>query len=128
VAYEYNVPQTGDACELLRSLPDGCTPLIFFDPQYRDVLDKLDYGNEGARQKGRAELPAMTSDYIDDVCRESARVLAPSGYLMRWSDTFNLCDAHHLRIADVLKCVDLIAWDHLRPGNGYRSCRRASDA
>ena len=28
------------------------------------------------------------------------------------------------RIADVVKCVDLIAWDNLRPGNGYRSRRR----
>ena len=30
-----------------------CTPLVFFDPQYRGVLDKLKYGNEGADRKGR---------------------------------------------------------------------------
>jgi hypothetical protein len=53
----------GDALALLRSLPDGCTPLVFFDPQHRGVLDKLQYGNEGARQKGRFALPAMTGDY-----------------------------------------------------------------
>ena len=51
-----NVAQQGDALELLRSLPDGCTPLVFFDPQYRGVLDKLAYGNEGARQRERAKL------------------------------------------------------------------------
>ena len=34
-----NVVQRGDALTLLRSLPDGCTPLVFFDPQYRGVLD-----------------------------------------------------------------------------------------
>ena len=113
-----NVIQRGDALTLLRSLPDGCTPLVFFDPQYRGVLDKLGYGNEGARQKGRFALPAMTGDYIDQCCRETARVLAPGGYLLRWSDTFHLCEADHLRIADVLKCVDLIAWDNLRSGNG----------
>jgi site-specific DNA-methyltransferase (adenine-specific) len=119
-----NVVQRGDALALLRSLPDGCAPLVFFDAQYRGVMDKLQYGNEGARQKGRFALPAMTGDYIDQCCREAARVLAPSAYLLRWSDTFHLCEGDHLRIADVLKCVDLIAWDNLRLGNGYRSRRR----
>jgi site-specific DNA-methyltransferase (adenine-specific) len=39
-------------------------------------------------------------------------------------DTFHLCGGDHLGIAGVLKCVDLIAWDNLRPGNGYRRRRR----
>jgi hypothetical protein len=39
------------------------------------VLDRLNYGNEGERQRGRLSLPAMTSDYIDACCREAARVL-----------------------------------------------------
>jgi site-specific DNA-methyltransferase (adenine-specific) len=123
-AYQFNVAQKGDALELLRSLPDGCTPLGFFDPQYRAVLDKLKYGNEGARQKGRARLPAMTDDYIDECCREIARVLTRSGYLLLWADTYNMCQAHHLRVADIVPCVDLIVWDSQRPGNGYRSRRR----
>ena len=119
-----DVALRGDALTLLPSLPDGCTPLVFFAPQYRGVLEKLQYGNEGARQKGRFALPAMTGDYIDQCCREAARVLAPGAYLLRWSDTFHLCEGDHLRIADVLKCADLIAWDNLRPGNGYRTRRR----
>jgi site-specific DNA-methyltransferase (adenine-specific) len=114
----------GDALVLLRSLPDGCTPLVFFDPQHRGVLDKLQYGNEGARQKGRFALPAMTGDYIDQCCREGARVLKPSGYFGLWVDTFHLCEGDHRRVADVLPCVDLIAWDSLRPGMGYRTRRR----
>jgi site-specific DNA-methyltransferase (adenine-specific) len=122
--YHRNVAQQGDALELLQSLPSDYTPLVFFDPQHRDTLDRLAYGNEGARQKGRAQLPAMTSDYIDACCREAARILRSSGYLQLWADTFRLCEADHLRIADVLKCVDLIAWDNQRPGNGYRSRRR----
>jgi site-specific DNA-methyltransferase (adenine-specific) len=121
--YERNVPQSGDALALLGSLSDCCTPLVFFDPQYRGVLDKLKYGNEGAPQRGRFSLPPMTSDYIDACCREAARVLMPSGYLFRWTDTFHLCEGDHLRVVG-LKCVDLIAWDNLRPGNGYRSRRR----
>ena len=119
-----NVVQRGDALTLLRSLPDGCTPLVFFDPQHRAVLDKLKFGNEGERQRGRAGLPAMLESYINDCCRESVRVLTPSGYLMRWVDTFTLCEARHLPIIDVIKPVDLIAWDSLRIGNGYRSRRR----
>ena len=109
--YRRNSAQRGDALALLQSLLDCSTPLVFFDPQHRETLDRLAYGNEGARQKGRVLLPAMTSDYIDACCREAARVLRPSGYLLQWVDTFRLCEAYHLRIADVLKCVDLIAWD-----------------
>ena len=43
-------------------------------------------------------------------------MLKPSGYLLRWIDTYHLCEADHLRVADVCRCVDLIAWDNLRPG------------
>jgi site-specific DNA-methyltransferase (adenine-specific) len=120
-----NITQTGDALTLLQSLPDSAAALVFFDAQHRAVLDKLQFGNEGERQRRRAQLPAMTEDYIDACCTEIARVLAPSGYLMRWLDTYCLVEAHHLRIPrDVLAPVDLIAWDSLRPGQGYRSRRR----
>jgi site-specific DNA-methyltransferase (adenine-specific) len=66
----------------------------------------------------------MGEDYIDACCREIARVLVPSGYCMHWLDTYRLCEAHHLRVADCLKSVDLIAWDNLRLGMGKRSRRR----
>ena len=33
-------------------------------------------------------------------------------------------EAQHLQIADIIQCVDLIAWDNCRIGNGYRSRRR----
>jgi len=122
--FRRNSAQRGDALDLLQSLPDYCTPLVFFDLQHRDTLDRLAYGNEGARQKGRALLPAMTSDYVDASCREASRILEPSGYLPEWADTYRLCEGFHLRIVDVLKCVDLIAWDSERIGNGYRSRRR----
>jgi site-specific DNA-methyltransferase (adenine-specific) len=123
--YQRNIAQRGNALALLQSLPDCCTSLIFFDPQHRDVLDKLQYGNEGERQKGRAMLPAMTVEFIDACCRESMRVLRPSGYLMRWIDPFGLCTGQHLRVVDeTCECVDLIAWDNLHQGMGYRSRRR----
>jgi site-specific DNA-methyltransferase (adenine-specific) len=120
-----NVAQTGDTLELLRSLPDGCTPLVFFDPQHRSTLDRLKFGNEGQRQRRRAQLPAMSEEYIDSSCIEIARVLRPSGYLMLWSDTYRLVEASHLRIPRaLLEPVDLIAWDNLRQSMGKRSRRR----
>jgi site-specific DNA-methyltransferase (adenine-specific) len=122
--YQQNVTQGGDAMALLESLPDHCSPLIFFDPQHRGVLDYLQFGNEGARQRGRARLPAMSKSYIDDVCFESVRVLKPRGYLMRWVDTYCLCEGHHLGVAFAVKPVDLIAWDNLRLGMGRRTRRR----
>jgi len=127
--YKRNHPQSGDALALQQSLPDCCTPLIFFDPQHRAVLDKLQYGNEGARQKGRAMLPAMSADFITQCHLEIARVLMPSGYLMLWLDTFRVGEAlngHGLGLADVLQVVDIVAWDSGRWGNGYRS-RRCGD-
>jgi site-specific DNA-methyltransferase (adenine-specific) len=111
--------QRGDALMLL---PSDAVPLVFFDPQHRAVLDHLKFGNEGARQRGRALFPAMSEDAIAAIENEIARILAPTGYLMRWADTFGLCEAHHLRIP--LKTVDLIAWNSLRIGMGKRSRRR----
>jgi site-specific DNA-methyltransferase (adenine-specific) len=129
-----NVAQRGEALDLLRSLPPEYSPLAFFDPQRRDVLDRLKFGNEGARQRGRARLPPMSEDYIDDCCREIARVLTPGGYLLRWMDTFGVCEAQHLHLTTGLKAfdfepfnlksVDLIAWDSLRIGMGKRTRRR----
>jgi hypothetical protein len=57
--WKRNVAQHGDALDLLTSLSDACAALAFFDPQHRAVLDKLKFGNEGARQRERCALPAM---------------------------------------------------------------------
>src|SRR5262249_41686659 len=129
ITMSWNIAQHGDALTLLQSLSDGCTPLVFFDPQHRSVLNKLKFGNEGERQRGRAKLPAMSDDYIDTCCIESARILKPSGYLMLWADTYRLCEGYHLRIPrKLLQTVDLIAWDNMQQpgGNGKRS-RRCGD-
>ena len=122
--YQRNSPQHGDALTLLQSLSDCCTPLAFFDPQHRDNLNKLKYGNEGARQRERCKLPQMSNDYVEACCREMARVLKPSGYLMQWQNAFQVGTGTHLRLADVLPCVDIIAWDNGRISNGYRARRR----
>ena len=105
-----------------RRCADAYSPLGFFDPQFRELLDRQNYGNEGERQSARARLPAMSADYIDAITIEFARVLQPSGYLMRWTDKFCLCEGHQLRVpSSVLKVVDLIATDNARIGQGCRS-------
>jgi site-specific DNA-methyltransferase (adenine-specific) len=121
-AFAQNVMQRGDALELLRSLPDAYSPLGFFDPQFRELLERQKYGNEGERQSARARLPAMSADYIDTAVIEFARVLRPSAYLMRWTDKYCLGMGYHLRIpSNVLKLVDIIVTDIDRKGQGYRS-------
>ena len=46
--------------------------------------------------KGRVNLPAMSeSRHRRGPVERSVRVLAPSGYLLRWIDTFGLCEGHH---------------------------------
>jgi hypothetical protein len=78
----------------LQSFTATSSPLVFLDPEFRGPLDRLKFGNEGERQRGRASLPAMSETYIDAIAFEIARVLAPSGYCMRWVDTFSLFEAH----------------------------------
>jgi site-specific DNA-methyltransferase (adenine-specific) len=124
-AFARNVAQHGDALELLTSLSAACSPLVIFDPQYRGVMDKLAYGNEGARQKGRCALPQMTDEFIVTCLRAGARVLRPSGYLMLWSDKFNVLEGrHHRPVADVLQTVDLIYWENGLQGLGSRARSR----
>jgi site-specific DNA-methyltransferase (adenine-specific) len=124
VVPHHDVPARGDALILLRSLPECSATAAFFDPQHRSTLDRLKYGNEGARQKARHALPAMSDRYIKKCCNEIARVLRPSGYFFLWADAFRLCRGDHLRVKKILPCVDLVAWDSLRPGMGYRTRRR----
>jgi site-specific DNA-methyltransferase (adenine-specific) len=122
--FRRNAAQRGDALTLVQSLQDGCSPLAFFDPQHRENLEKLRYGNEGSRQGERCRLPQMPSAYIEACSREIARVLVPSGYLFLWVNAFGLCEGAHLRLRDVLQCVDLLAWDNQCLSMGYRLRRR----
>ena len=51
----YNKKNLIDGIELLRIIKNGSLKVVFFDPQYRGVLDKLSYGNAGkSRGKERA--------------------------------------------------------------------------
>lgn len=113
--------------DLLELLPSQSIKVAFFDPQYRGILDKLSYGNEGKdRGKERSILPQMTDDTIRHFILGIERVLRPSGYLFLWVDKFHLVEGVQSWLLHTmsLSIVDLITWDKLKIGMGYRSRRR----
>ena len=103
---------------LLSKIGDKSAPLVFFDPQYRGILDKQSYGNEGkTRGKKRSELMQMTDHDIKDFIAEIDRILIPSGHLMLWVDKFILCEGFDSFISGTsLNTVDLITWNKDRMG------------
>ena len=101
--------------------------MTFFDPQYRGILDKLSYGNEGkSRGKDRSDLPQMSEDIIKTFLKEMERVLLPSGYLFLWVDKFHLVEGVNPWISDLnMEIVDLITWNKMKIGMGYRTRRKS---
>ena len=49
----------GDGHALMGNISPSAAALVFFDPQYRSLLDAMKYGNEGkgARLDARVKLP-----------------------------------------------------------------------
>jgi site-specific DNA-methyltransferase (adenine-specific) len=118
-----------DGLNLLRGTPDDYTKLVIFDPQYRQVMDHLKFGNEGERQKGRAILPQQSDFEICQFGAEIVRVLKPGGYVMLWCDKFILCQGIAPKLfPDELKLVDLVTWDKGKIGMGKRTRRRCEHA
>lgn len=111
---------------LLKGLNDNTITATFFDPQYRGIMDKMNYGNEGERQKERVLLSQMTDENIIDFIKEIDRVLIKSGHLFLWVDKFHLCQGTSHWIKDTsLSIVDLITWDKGKIGMGYRTRRKS---
>lgn len=44
-----------DGLDLLNSIDTETVKVAFFDPQYRGILDKLSYGNEGCKPRQKLE-------------------------------------------------------------------------
>lgn len=118
--------QKMDGLKLLKKIYNNSVPLVFFDPQYRSVLDKQTYGNEGKRQIGRAILPQMDDKLIQIFIKEIERILIPSGHLMLWVDKFILCNGYRNLIKETsLQVVDMITWNKGKIGMGYRTRRKS---
>ena len=112
--------------DLLKKIKDQSVNLCFFDPQYRGVMDKMSYGNEGARQKKRAILPQMSEDIISEFCNQIDRCLVPSGHLMLWVDKYHLVEGvSQWFTTSSLETVDMLTWDKGRIGMGYRTRRKS---
>jgi site-specific DNA-methyltransferase (adenine-specific) len=115
-----------DGLEFLSGLPPVCSPLAFFDPQYRGVMDRQRFGNEGTgRQRGRAALAQMPEDAIKAFIAAIERVLTPRGHLMLWVDKFHVAEGIKPWLGKLpLQVVDMITWNKGRMGMGYRSRRK----
>lgn len=116
-----------DGLWLLRQIEACSLKVVFFDPQYRGVLDKLAYGNEGKnRGKRRAALAQMSEETILAFLLEIERVLRPSGYLFLWVDKFHLIEGVAPWFAGTsLETVDMITWNKMKIGMGYRTRRKS---
>ena len=114
-----------DGLALLKKLPEAALPVAFLDPQYRGVLDKMAYGNEGkSRGKARCELEQMDAEVIASFIRGIDRVLMPTGHLFLWMDKFELLNGFHSWLDGTnLDVVDLVNWNKGKMGMGYRSRR-----
>ena len=117
-----------DGLDLLGSLPPGCVPIAFFDPQYRGILDKMSYGNEGeSRSRARTELLQMSEQTIAKFIRLINAALIPTGHLFLWIDKFHLCTGFADWLDGTeLEVVDMLTWHKGRIGMGYRT-RRTSE-
>lgn len=113
---------------LLDLLDGSSVKVVFFDPQYRGILDKMSYGNEGKnRGKERSSLPQMSEETIKDFLTKIERILKPNGYLFLWIDKFHLMEGVKKWFENfkTLEIVDMITWDKKKMGMGYRSRRRS---
>lgn len=117
-----------DGIELLKHIQDASLKVVFFDPQYRGVLDKLSYGNEGKqRGKQRSNLTQMSEKTIIEFLIEIERVLCPSGYLFLWVDKFHLVEGVKpwFNCLPTMQTVDMITWNKMKMGMGYRTRRQS---
>jgi len=125
-SFKPNSRNQSDGLVFLESLQARTFPLCIFDPQYRGVLDRQKYGNE-ERQKDRAKLEQMDEAQIGQFIGEIDRTLIPSGHLLLWLDKYHLCTGVTSWIGKTdLETVDLIVWNKMRIGMGYRT-RRTSE-
>ena len=117
-----------DGLNFLSKLSSDTIPVAFFDPQYRGVLDKMGYGNEGVKRgKERCSLKQMTESIIHNFVQEISRVLIPTGHLFLWMDKFHLCTGFSKWLDGTnMDVVDMLVWYKRKIGMGYRS-RRTSE-
>ena len=97
-----NKPLKIEGLKLLNKIPDNTISAVFFDPQYKGILDKM---------------PKKT---IVLFIEEINRVLKPSGYLFMWLDKFNLWEGIKTWFKGTkLNSIDLMVWGKNRIGKEW---------
>lgn len=116
-----------DGLQFLKLISNASIPLVFFDPQYRGILDKQKYGNEGySKMKARCQLPQMDDELIAIFIKEIDRILKPSAHLLLWVDKYMLANSLHSLVSRTsLQLVDFITWDKGKIGLGYRTRKKS---
>lgn len=124
----YNMRMKMDGLDFLQKISPCSVTVAFFDPQYRGVLDKLDYGNEGVgRGRRRCALKQMTEKTIKHFIQHISACVIPSGHLFLWMDKFHLCAGFSSWLeGSQWDVVDMVTWCKGRIGMGYRT-RRTSE-
>jgi site-specific DNA-methyltransferase (adenine-specific) len=118
-----NARQKMDGLALLGALEDRTAALVVFDPEYRQALDRLQFGNEGDRQSDRAELPQMDDAMIGKFVAEIQRVLRSSGHLALFVDKYAIVSGSWQKwLPEIfpMRTVDCQIWDKGRIGMGRR--------
>lgn len=116
-----------DGIRLMKQLANGSVKVVFFDPQYRGILDEMRYGNEGInRGQQRSALAQMSEETISQFLAEINRILTVSGYLFLWIDKFHLVEGIRKWLTGLtLLPVDMITWNKMKIGMGYRTRRKS---
>lgn len=126
-ALRQNTRQIMCGLKMMDQIPPNTISVVFLDPQYRGVLDKLRYGNEGElRGQRRTKLRQMLPEEISRFVSSIDRILLPSGHLFMWVDKFHLLtDVREWYANTHLEIVDMITWNKDKMGMGYRTRRTA---
>ena len=122
---KFNTELKMDGIKLLEILKNNDIDACFFDPQYRGILDKMKYGNEGInRGKDRCGLNQMSIDTIKKFILLIDKKLKPSGHLFLWIDKFHLCQGIQDWLVNTqIDIVDMVVWNKDKMGMGYRTRR-----
>ncbi len=114
--------------DLLDIIEKESIKIAFFDPQYRWVLDKMWYWNEGIKRwKSRSDLPEMDEEIIEKFIKKIEKVLLPNWYLFLWIDKFHLLEwvKKWFDNLESLSIVDMITWDKQKIWMWYRTRRKS---
>jgi site-specific DNA-methyltransferase (adenine-specific) len=123
VAFTIDVPNVGNAFDMLKIIPDGTASLAVLDPQTKANLDYLAFGNLGVgRGRSRVALRQQEVEEITALGLELRRTLKPSGYIARWVTPFEL--GQGLFHIEGMRVAAIMVWDSGKPSYPQRVAYR----